>query len=196
MIRKGLRDIFWFVSIFICLNCNAMWPFESTKVSIDSEHRTSYDQNAQTVQNVVSGEKTTTPNMTFAGQSNSVNVEISGNPNYKTSTSITTDSKNKVDKTSELTDDKTVKLPISVAITLFAIGLLLLIYAIKVARASSPSVDAAISLADSSFSRLIHGLESHQATETDSQKLLLLSTIKAQVEKERGKVSTIDINSI
>ena len=81
------------------------------------------------------------------------------------------------------------RLPLTLAIVFFGIGLIVLFYAVKLWRASFKSVDVAIGAADTTVAGGIHMIESWLAASTDPNENAKLSALKSHFEKGRGQLN-------
>lgn len=80
-------------------------------------------------------------------------------------------------------------IPWGVCIILFAVGILLLLRALKAARAVSPAFNAAISLGDSALASAMDSLHNLAAREIDPIRQASILAAVAQAEKARGKLN-------
>jgi len=183
------------LAIIFCLvltstSSPAFWPFTKTKTATLDDHKHSYDQNSQIVDSAVQGEKAPPVNITISGTNNSLSdVHVDGNPQFNQKVQTKASAAGKADSTLDETSSLKVQLPWSIAGILFAVAIVAIIKAIMYARSVSPSVNAAVSVADSGMAKLISRLEGHAAVETDPNKLNFINSILSDANKQRGVIN-------
>lgn len=174
--------------------------------------------NALTVHRLIEGEKAQSlPHVTISGSSNTVQVgqaptssarlTAPGINPYREELNISTTGGLMASAEQQSTDTRSVRLPLSVAIAIGGIGLLILTaavrYALTTARSSSAAVRATTDLADQGLSRLVRDAQARintwhaqAATATDPSDIVAaqqtISDLQAQItefETTRGKIA-------
>lgn len=100
---------------------------------------------------------------------------------------VNSDSKDKGTSASSFMKESTI--PLGVNLALLGIGILIVMYAIKYARASSLSANAAYTAVDSALAEQIRAFRAKAITATDPQTITLLQSQIAEMESQRGKLA-------
>ena len=173
--------------------------------------------NALTVHRLIEGEKAQSlPHVTISGSSNTVQVTpmISSSAQltaprigYREELNISTTGGLMASAEQQSTDTRSVRLPLSVAIAIGGIGLMILTaairYALTTARNSSAAVRTTLDLADQGLSRLVRDAQARidtwkaqAATATDPADIVAaqqtIASLQAQItefETTRGKIA-------
>lgn len=103
--------------------------------------------------------------------------------NARTSEALTTTSANQSARESSST------IPLGVNLALLGVGILIVLYAVKVARSSSVAVEAAYQTGDQVLARLIRRYRDEAMASTDPNDLAWLNSQVAHIEGERGRMA-------
>lgn len=174
--------------LLACLlsGCTSLLPHErKQQVAIESAGRLSVESQTQLTKQV---ENAPPPvNVTSSGQSNTVSVVVLPT---KTTTTATQSSGQTARSTDHDFGSLASSIPAGVKLILLAIGVILFLGIIWYVRRSSAAANAAFSAADSALARQIDKLTSSATVESDPVKIAHYASLRADLEKERGKLNS------
>jgi len=79
--------------------------------------------------------------------------------------------------------------PVWVTLCGCGVGIIIIVFAVKYARRSSPAIDAAFGWADQEMAGVIRGLKARAAASTDHEELADLNGHVAELEAARGRIA-------
>lgn len=173
------------LSLVLMTGCTSLVPHErKQQVAIESAGKLSIESQTQLTKQVENAPPPVT--VTSSGASNTVSVVVLPT-NTKTQA---TQSSGQIARSQDYDFGSVASsIPMGVKLILIAIGASMLLAVIWYVRRSSAAANAAFSAADSALARQIDKLTSSATLETDPSKIAHLSNLRADLEKERGKLN-------
>lgn len=151
------------LAVVFLSGCGSLYNRTKTAKINDNAH--SFDANAQTVQSVIEGEKTPVTPVSVSGQSNAVSIVVQPPSKPYTATTTVSASSNLAQSETQTSDffDKN-KLPLSIALAIGGVALLIIIFSVNSARRSSAAFNAAFTAADNTLALYLQHHTTSQET--------------------------------
>ena len=185
--------------VLLSITCSAGWLFPSKRTkdtASDGESSASVRSSEQLSRMVNGNQPQPSSEMKIGGWGNKVDVTIPPAPpapvgvepyrekvTYKANLNASED-----DSLVETFSSKT-SVPFGVSLILSGIGIIVLVYGIKMARSSSAAVDAAYRTADSLIASQIRSLRERAVLSSDQSVIAQLQSQVAEMEAQRGKLA-------
>ncbi len=180
-----MRTLFPLVVLLCCLGCSSVLNNKKEQQSIQAAEKIAAASSVQVVRAAVEAPPVNVTGNTIAeGASLSVVTQPATNQ-----TTVATQGSQSAGASENQAFASSSKLPLSIALVIGSVGLLLLVLAVWLIRRGSAAANAAYTATDTGLAGLIDLLHSHAAVSTDPEKTALLTGLRAEVEKLRGKVA-------
>lgn len=187
------------VGCLLWAGCGSLIPKKKTESSAAKAVEKIASEQSLAVQKVVEGERTpviSTPPINVSGTSNSIAVTIeqpqaATNSPIRETVSIQSSSGQDVSTSEAFRSETKITIPMWVNLVGFSIGLILLLFAIKLWRNSSASFRTLYDTGDSGMASLIDHLTAMAKSSTDAGEMARLNAAISLAEKTRGKFNSI-----